>query len=172
MTLAPKHPCRSPGCSMLIPMGGGSYCPPHTRAPREVAREADRFRGTAHERGYDARWVRARGLFLQQYPVCMGVLIPNMTAWSRVDAVEFHRLREADRAEGMVMKLTSATLGFLEAHGIYRLEPWDQMQAATVVDHIIPHRGDQELFWAEWNWQPLTKRAHDRKTATEDRPKS
>lgn len=40
--------------------------------------------------------------------------------------------------------------------------------AATVVDHIIPHKGDSGLFWDELNWQPLCKRHHDIKTARED----
>ena len=35
---------------------------------------------------------------------------------------------------------------------------------ATVVDHVIPHRGDQRLFWDQGNWQPLCKSCHDRKT--------
>lgn len=35
---------------------------------------------------------------------------------------------------------------------------------ATVVDHIRPHRGDQQLFWDESNWQPLCKDCHDLKT--------
>ena len=35
---------------------------------------------------------------------------------------------------------------------------------ATVVDHIIPHRGDERLFWDEANWQPLCKPCHDYKT--------
>ncbi len=39
---------------------------------------------------------------------------------------------------------------------------------ATVVDHIKPHRGDQELFWDEYNWQPLCKKCHDIKTGRED----
>lgn len=43
-------------------------------------------------------------------------------------------------------------------------------QPATVVDHIKPHRGDKELFWDTSNWQPLCKRCHDKKTASEDRP--
>ena len=38
---------------------------------------------------------------------------------------------------------------------------------ATVVDHIIPHRGDEELFWNKENWQPLCKSCHDKKTAIE-----
>lgn len=41
--------------------------------------------------------------------------------------------------------------------------------AATVVDHIIPHRGDQKLFWDRSNWQALCKSCHDSKTMTEDR---
>lgn len=40
---------------------------------------------------------------------------------------------------------------------------------ATVVDHIIPHKGDKNLFWDVDNWQALCKPCHDRKTATEDR---
>lgn len=42
------------------------------------------------------------------------------------------------------------------------------MRAATVVDHIIPHKNDQDLFWDTSNWQSLCKPHHDRKTATED----
>ncbi len=40
---------------------------------------------------------------------------------------------------------------------------------ATVVDHIIPHRGDPQLFWNQSNWQALCKSCHDHKTMTEDR---
>jgi len=40
---------------------------------------------------------------------------------------------------------------------------------ATVVDHIIPHRGDEKLFWDRDNWQALCKRCHDQKTWTEDK---
>lgn len=51
----------------------------------------------------------------------------------------------------------------------------DEIQAeghitmATVVDHIIPHRGDQKLFWDRSNWQPLCEHHHNVKTMTEDR---
>lgn len=33
--------------------------------------------------------------------------------------------------------------------------------AATVVDHIIPHQGNQQLFWDQSNWQGLCKPCHD-----------
>ena len=44
-----------------------------------------------------------------------------------------------------------------------------RLTKATVVDHISPHRGDQELFWNQSNWQSLCKSCHDRKTKTTDR---
>lgn len=40
---------------------------------------------------------------------------------------------------------------------------------ATVIDHIIPHRGNQARFWDMNNWQALCKSCHDTKTATIDR---
>lgn len=39
---------------------------------------------------------------------------------------------------------------------------------ATVIDHIVPHKGDPVLFWDKGNWQSLCKRHHDIKTAKED----
>lgn len=39
---------------------------------------------------------------------------------------------------------------------------------ATVVDHVIPHRGDPVLFWDQNNWQALCKPCHDKKTGMED----
>lgn len=40
--------------------------------------------------------------------------------------------------------------------------------AATVVDHIEPHKGDQVKFWDQGNWQSLCKTHHNVKTARED----
>lgn len=36
-----------------------------------------------------------------------------------------------------------------------------KVTAATVVDHITPHKGDSSLFWDSSNWQPLCKTHHD-----------
>jgi len=38
---------------------------------------------------------------------------------------------------------------------------------ATVVDHIVPHKGDYKLFWDRSNWQSMCKVCHDSKTAKE-----
>lgn len=35
-----------------------------------------------------------------------------------------------------------------------------------MADHIVPHRGDRELFWNLQKWQPLCKDCHDRKTGS------
>lgn len=32
---------------------------------------------------------------------------------------------------------------------------------AEVIDHIVPHRGDERLFWDPNNWQPACKWHHD-----------
>lgn len=42
------------------------------------------------------------------------------------------------------------------------------IKAAEIVDHRIPHKGNEQLFWDESNWQSLCKECHDRKTAKED----
>lgn len=33
---------------------------------------------------------------------------------------------------------------------------------ASVVDHVIPHKGDAALFWAPANWQSLCQPHHNR----------
>ena len=42
---------------------------------------------------------------------------------------------------------------------------------ATVVDHVIPHRGDWQLFVDANNHQSLCKHHHDQKTAKEQNEK-
>jgi 5-methylcytosine-specific restriction protein A len=110
MPKRPKRPCRYPGCPNLCE--SGTYCPEHS------AESPDRLRGSATERGYDAKWRRARKRFLQRHPLCANCL----------------------------------------SQGV--------LTPATVVDHIVPHRGDHRLFWDEQNWQPLCKACHDRKTGS------
>lgn len=39
---------------------------------------------------------------------------------------------------------------------------------ATDVDHVVPHRGDQRLFWDQSNWQALCHKHHSIKTRNED----
>lgn len=89
---------------------------------RKQARQKqnDRKRLSSSQRGYNARWRKARKAYLKQNPLCV-----------------------ACKSIGVITE-------------------------ATVVDHIKPHKGDQELFWDRSNWQSLCKRCHDRKTAKYD----
>lgn len=41
--------------------------------------------------------------------------------------------------------------------------------AANSVDHIVPHKGDEKLFWDQGNWQPLCLDCHRKKTRVERR---
>lgn len=48
---------------------------------------------------------------------------------------------------------------FLCAHPVCAMP--DCGQPATTVDHIIPHRGDDVVFWNQANWQPLCTHCHN-----------
>ena len=51
---------------------------------------------------------------------------------------------------------------FLRAHPLCVMcERRGRIVPANVVDHIVPHRGDQERFWNEANWQALCAPCHD-----------
>ncbi len=58
-----------------------------------------------------------------------------------------------------------ASKAFLQANPLCRQCELDgRVTAAECTDHIVPHRGDYELFWDETNWQPLCGRCHRAKT--------
>ncbi|MCY1310866.1 hypothetical protein D9M68_764060 [compost metagenome] len=58
---------------------------------------------------------------------------------------------------------------FLAKHPLCRkCSEQGRVVVATDVDHVIPHRGDQALFWDERNWQPLCHSCHSVKTQTEE----
>lgn len=62
-----------------------------------------------------------------------------------------------------------ARAGFLRSHPLCaKHAAKGETVAASVVDHIVPHKGDMTLFWEHDNWQALCKPCHDYKTATED----
>lgn len=41
------------------------------------------------------------------------------------------------------------------------------VQPATLIDHVQPHRGDDDLFWSRHNLQPLCDSCHGRKSQHE-----
>jgi 5-methylcytosine-specific restriction protein A len=67
----------------------------------------------------------------------------------------------AERGYGSAWR--KARAGYLREHPLCRMcQEQGRVTAATVVDHITPHKGDQSLFWdSANNWQPLCKTHHD-----------
>jgi 5-methylcytosine-specific restriction endonuclease McrA len=63
---------------------------------------------------------------------------------------------------GYGYKWQKAREGWLNAHPLCAYcEREGRVTSGTVVDHIVPHRGDMTLFWTRSNWQTLCKTCHD-----------
>jgi 5-methylcytosine-specific restriction protein A len=78
------HPCGWPGCPAVVP-AGVRYCPEHAK---RAQREYDSDRGTAAQRGYDARWRKMRLMVLRQEPLCREC----MKAGRVTPATEIHHI--------------------------------------------------------------------------------
>lgn len=48
-------------------------------------------------------------------------------------------------------------------------EATGRVEASTIVDHVVPHRGDKQLFWDPTNHQALCKGCHDGAKQREER---
>lgn len=82
MPTAPPHVCSQYGCRELIPRGQGR-CKVHARQERQ---DYDRGRGTAAERGYDARWRKYRLAYLRCHPLCVACLgLGRVAAATQID---------------------------------------------------------------------------------------
>lgn len=78
-------------------------------------------------------------------------------------------IRPTAAQRGYGSRWQKASKGYLDSHPLCaECERHGRTTAATVVDHVIPHKGDQSLFWDSDNWQPLCGTCHNRKTATTD----
>jgi 5-methylcytosine-specific restriction protein A len=83
---------------------------------------------------------------------------------------DLERQRPSAARRGYGPRWRRARTVFLARHPLcVRCQAKGRLEPSTVVDHIVPHRGDQKLFWDESNWQGLCKLCHDAKTAREGR---
>lgn len=86
-----------------------------------------------------------------------------------VAAKVMDRKRESSSQRGYGYKWQKASKGFLAKNPLCAEHGRrGEVEAATEVDHIIPHKGDMALFWNRANWQSLCHSCHSTKTATED----
>ena len=80
------RPCTHPGCGVLTV---DRRCERHRKLHRK---HQDVARGSAHARGYGARWQRARLLFLDAHPLCMRCEAKGrVTPANVVDHIEPHK---------------------------------------------------------------------------------
>lgn len=76
--------------------------------------------------------------------------------------------RPSARSRGYGERWRKLSKSFLKQHPVCTYcESDGTVKPATLVDHIIPHRGDPKLFWDESNWQPLCRHHHAVKTGRE-----
>ncbi|WP_315125277.1 HNH endonuclease signature motif containing protein [Comamonas antarctica] len=90
----------------------------------------------------------------------------------RVSTIQASGWRTSDQTSaqrGYGYKWQKAREGFLRSHPLCVMcEADDRVTAATVVDHKVPHRGDQALFWDRSNWQSLCATHHSRDKQREE----
>lgn len=89
---------------------------------------------------------------------------------SRVNPESWHGAELSARQRGYDSRWEKARAGYLKKHPLCRYcEQDSRLTPATVVDHIVPHRGDRSLFWESSNWQPLCAPCHNGRKQREER---
>lgn len=81
--------------------------------------------------------------------------------------------RKSARERGYDTRWDKARKWYLRHHPLCRYCTREgKIEAAIVVDHIKPHKGNMVLFWDQDNWQPLCKPHHDSTKRREEHGKS
>jgi len=103
-----------------------------------------------------------------RHPGCAELVQAGQKYCAQHKALHPEEVRSAG-SRGYNRSWQKARTAYLAAHPLCVMcQKEGRYTKATVVDHIIPHRGNQRLFWDTDNWQALCKRHHDQKTGNED----
>jgi 5-methylcytosine-specific restriction enzyme A len=79
---------------------------------------------------------------------------------SRQKALDERRGSKAERGYGRRWELTS--IGYRKRNPLcVCCKANARVEAARLVDHIVPHKGDMALFWDPGNWQALCNWCHE-----------
>ena len=85
-------------------------------------------------------------------------------------AVGFFVARESSAKRGYNARWQKARATYLREHPVCAYcARFGRLTPASVVDHVIPHKGDSRLFWDSHNWQPLCAACHDGAKRAEER---
>jgi len=95
---------------------------------------------------------------LQGVPQRLGK-VPERAA---VSSVSWRAGKDSSAARGYGHRWRCYRVDYLRAHPlcVMCLEA-GRTAAASIVDHKVPHKGDDALFWDEANHQSLCKTCHD-----------
>lgn len=89
--------------------------------------------------------------------VASGARCPCEQKRDRERKARFDRTRPSSSARGYTSTWEKARAAFLRRNPLCVVCG----QRASVVDHIIPHKGDSSLFWDKSNWQSLCQHHHN-----------
>ena len=89
------------------------------------------------------------------------------TFGARTGPSENERARGTSASRGYDRRWQRARSAFLRAHPVCECEDLECCVPATQVDHRVPHRGDESLFWDRSNWQAMSASCHAAKTRRE-----
>ena len=78
---------------------------------------------------------------------------------------QYDRERGSAASRGYDRRWRRARVAYLRQNPLcVHCQSTGRTQVARVVDHIIPHRGNRQLFWDRSNWQSLCTTHHNIKT--------
>ena len=102
------------------------------------------------------------------HPGCPALVSGHESRCER-HAGEFELTRPTASARGYGSRWRAARERYLAEHPLcVACLAMGRPRVATVVDHVVPHKGDDRLFWDEANWQALCRHCHAVKTARSD----
>lgn len=86
-----------------------------------------------------------------------------------VESVSWRADKTSSTERGYGYRWQKARERFLAAHPLcVYCEREGRVTAASVVDHVTPHRGDDEMFWDQTNWQALCAPCHSSRKQREE----
>jgi 5-methylcytosine-specific restriction protein A len=104
-----------------------------------------------------------------KHPGCPNLVQLGYCEQHKQQERQYDRQRSSANKRGYTYRWQQYRLRYLARHPLcVECERQGIVEAATDVDHVIPHKGNQRLFWDESNWQSLCSYHHNIKTAKED----